>query len=105
MKSLSKYRAIKTTVDGIIFASKKEAGRYSELKLLERAGLIRDLRLQPVFPIVYNSVKICKYVGDFSYFEGNRFVVEDTKGFRTPVYRLKLRLMAAFYPGITVMEL
>jgi hypothetical protein len=53
----NKYRNIKTIVDGITFASKKEAKRYSELKLLERAGMITDLELQPAFNLILTMLR------------------------------------------------
>jgi hypothetical protein len=94
---MSKYRAIKTEVDGITFASKKEAKRYQELRLLEKAGVIQDLRLQPKFEISVNGEHICDYIGDFNYVENGKVVIEDTKGVRTPVYRLKKKLVHALY--------
>lgn len=101
---MTKYKAVRTVVDGIAFASKKEARRYSELRLLERAGEIRSLQLQPSFPIVINGVKVCNYVADFGYVDhkGNP-VVEDVKGVRTPVYRLKKRLVKAVH-GVDIHE-
>jgi hypothetical protein len=65
----SKYAAIPTIVDGIRFASKKEARRYTELKLLERAGEITCLELQPKFPCVVNGKKVCTYIADFAYLD------------------------------------
>lgn len=102
----SKYRAIKTAVDGIMFASKHEAGVYSQLKLLERECKIRDLRLQPKFPIVINDVKICTYIADFEYIdnETGKYIVVDAKGVRTPVYRIKKKLVKAMY-GIDIVEM
>lgn len=128
--TVSKYRAVRTEVDGITFASKKEAARYGELKLLEKAGSIRALELQPVFalrvaatrthewkngPLAGKSVtfnvdkKVGVYLADFQYEEltetGGRWdrVVEDVKGVRTPVYRLKKKMVEAIY-GITIRE-
>ena len=101
----SKYKAKPTTVDGIQFASKMEARRYNELKLMERAGEIRDLQLQRRWPIVVNGVKVCVYVSDFEYIEtmtGER-VTEDVKGYRTHVFAIKKQLMKAVY-GITIKE-
>lgn len=102
---MTKYRAVKTEVDGIIFASKKEANRYCELKLLERAGEISNLKLQPEYLIIVNGQEVCKYKADFSYRDEKTVtqVVEDTKGFKTPVYRLKKKLMKACY-GIEIFE-
>jgi hypothetical protein len=93
----SKYGAQRTEVDGITFASKKEARRYGELKLLQRAGTIRDLKLQPRFPLTVNGRLVCTYVGDFEYLTvpiGAR-IVEDAKGFKTPEYKLKAKLFKA----------
>jgi hypothetical protein len=103
MPGRTKYRAVRTVVDGISFASKKEARRYSELKLMEKAGEIRDLCLQPRYVLNVNNVKVTTYVADFEYWTGNRRIVEDCKGFRTDVYRLKAKLMDALY-GIKIVE-
>lgn len=101
----NKYRAVKTEVDGILFDSKKEAKRYKELKLLEKAGDILDLILQPPYEIKINGIKICIYKADFQYFDKQKdaIVTEDCKGFKTPVYRLKKKLMKALY-GIDILE-
>lgn len=101
----NKYHAKPTIVDGIVFASIKESRRYGELKLLERAGQIRNLELQPVFKLSINGTLICRYVGDFAYFENNARVIEDTKGVKTPTYRLKRKMLLAAYPGIDHREL
>lgn len=93
----SKYRAVKTYVDDIQFDSAKEARRYSELKLLENCKVIHSLELQPEFPVVIEGKKICKYKADFSYYEDDRRVIEDVKGFKTPVYRIKKKLVEALY--------
>lgn len=102
-----KYGNKKTEVDGIVFDSKKEATRYQELRLLERAGAIGDLELQPKYPIEVNGTKICTYIGDFRYRDPaskyNR-TIEDVKGIKTPVYRLKKKLMKAIY-GIEIQEI
>lgn len=100
----NKYRAIKTEVDGITFDSKREAARYMELVLLERAGEISRLELQPKYDCVVNGKKICTYKADFRYFDANGSVVEDVKGMKTPVYRLKKKLVEALYPGVTIQE-
>lgn len=104
MGGVNKYGNRKVEVDGITFASAKEARRYGELKLLERAGEISSLRTQPRFPIVINGVKVCTYVADFAYFEGEpTCVVEDVKGFKTDVYKIKRKLMKACH-DIDVVE-
>lgn len=95
---MNKYHAKKTAFDGINFASKKEASRYFELKILEKAKLISNLELQVPFPIVVNKLKICTYVADFVYLNQNGVkVVEDAKGVRTPLYKLKKKLVKAVY--------
>lgn len=100
----SKYRNKKTVVDGITFASKKEANRYGELKILLRAGIITGLEMQRRYPLVVNGLKICTYISDFDYFnESNKAVVEDVKGVRTREYILKKKLMLACY-GIEIKE-
>ena len=100
----SKYRAVKTEVDGITFDSKREAARYMELVLLERAGEISHLELQPKYDCVVNGHNSCTYKADFRYFDANGSVVEDVKGMKTPVYRLKKKLVEALYPGVTIQE-
>lgn len=100
----SKYRNRKTTVDGICFDSAAEASRYGQLKMLERAGTISGLTLQPQFVCVVGGEKICTYKADFAYFEDNKRVVEDVKGVATPVYRLKKKLTEALYPGMRIVE-
>ncbi len=95
---MSKYHSKKTEVDGYIFDSKAEAVRYSELKLLEAAGEIEHLQLQPKFPILVNGKKICTYIADFQYNDHGRVVIIDVKGIKTPVYRLKKKLFEALYP-------
>lgn len=101
----SKYHAVKEEVDGITFASRKEAQRYRELKLMERAKAIQDLQIQVAFPLIKKSAygREIKYIADFVYYDNGHMVVEDTKGFRTDVYKIKKRLMAEIY-GITIKE-
>ena len=102
-----KYGAVRTEVDGIEFDSKHEAERYRELRTMESAGIIRDLELQPRYPIVVNGEKVCDYVGDFRYWdkETEAIVVEDAKSTatKTPVYRLKKKLVLAVH-GVEVVE-
>lgn len=98
--------------DGIRFASKAEMRRYVDLRLLERAGHIRDLEVQPAFPIeVINigngeATQVGVYKADFRYFNVDHggTVVEDVKGMSTVVYRLKKRLVEALY-GIRIQEI
>ena len=106
-QSRSKYRAKKTIVDGIKFDSKWESERYGQLKAMERTGFIRNLELQVPFEIVVNDVKICKYIADFRYKKESNHtitdgeycteVVEDAKGFETPEFKLKKKLMKAVF--------
>lgn len=101
-----KYHNIPTTVDGIRFDSKKEAARYGSLKILQAAGRITGLACHPPFALTVNGVKLGKYVADFEYVEtatGAR-IIEDVKGVKTAIYRLKFKLMQALY-GITIREI
>ena len=115
----SKYRAVPTTVDGIRFDSAKEAKRYGELKLLEKAGDIHGLIRQHVYiltvPRIYvagaeglttprEPAVIGKYIADFIYYGRDGFVCEDVKGFKTPLYRWKKKHVEAQY-GIEIREL
>ena len=98
-----KYRNEPTVVDGIRFDSKREAARWGELRMLERGGAISDLKRQVTFPLEVNGVKLGSYRADFTYREHGELVVEDSKGFRTPEYRQKARLMRACH-GVTIRE-
>lgn len=109
---MSKYRNQKTIVDGITFDSKKEANRWAELKLLERAGEISFLERQPSFVLIPKQVRDGKvierqtvYKADFTYQDNKtgETVVEDVKGVRTKEYSLKRKLMLWEY-GIMVKE-
>lgn len=103
----SKYRNVRTCRDGIMFHSKREADRYVVLKAREKVGEIRNLELQPFFILEVNNVAICTYFADFGYQErsvGDWWrVVEDVKGVRTDVYKLKKKLMKAIH-GIEIRE-
>ena len=93
---MTKYHAVPTVIDGTRFASKREATRYQRLLMLQAAGEIRDLELQPRFPLTINGFRVGTYVADFRYCtRDGRVVVEDVKGVRTPVYRLKSKLLRA----------
>ena len=107
-----KYHNKKTVVDGITFDSRLEAARYRELKLMERAGAIQALTLQPEFelqPAFKKNGKTYRkitYRADFSYFlvKEDKVIVEDTKGFKTDVYSLKKKLFEYRYPDLTIRE-
>lgn len=108
-----KYHSKKTIIDGITFDSKKEANRYCELKLLERAGKIKDLSLQhqfilqPPFKKNGKSIRAITYVADFVYFDLERMrnVVEDVKGYKTDVYQIKKKMFEYKYPDLTIVEI
>lgn len=109
----SKYGSKKVKYEGLTFDSKKEAGRYFELVLLEKAGHIKDLTLQPVFELMPKyrhkgkAVREITYRADFAYTDtatGKR-VYEDTKGYLTEVYKLKKKLLLYKYPDIDFREL
>ena len=99
MRRPSKFGAQPVFVDGIRFDSKGEARRWGELKLLERAGQIRDLERQVPYRLEVNGELVSKYVADFRYFDKakNLTVCEDFKGYRTPEYRIKAKLMKALH--------
>lgn len=92
-----KYRNVPTMVDGIKFASKREATRYAHLKLLELAGAIQNLKLQPRYPMTVNGLHVCTYVGDFEFIENGRTITEDAKGVKTAEFVLKAKLFHALY--------
>lgn len=93
----SKYKNKKVVTDEGTFDSQREYKHWLELKIRERAGEISRLERQKDFVIEHNGVRITKYRADFIYFENGQRVVADSKGFRTDVYRLKAKLMKAFY--------
>ncbi len=100
----SKYGSRKTEVDGIVFDSLKESRRYVDLRILEHSGEITGLELQPMYQITVNGKKICKYYPDFRYHDRlGKIIVEDCKGVRTGIYRLKKKLMLAVH-GIEILE-
>lgn len=105
----NKYHNTKKVVDNIEFDSKREAERYSELILLEKAGEIRDLKLQeafviqPAFEKGGKHYKAIYYVSDFSYNDkSGKRIVEDVKGFKTAVFQLKRKMFEYQYPNLTL---
>ena len=102
---MGKYKNVKTVLDGITFDSKKEATRYAELMLLQRSGLIQNLRLQVPFELIPKQAgeRAVRYIADFTYTENGETVVEDVKGVRTDVYRLKKKLMLKVH-GLRIKE-
>lgn len=107
---MTKYHNRKITRDGEVFDSVKEYRRFCELKLMERAGVITDLKRQVKFELI-PSQKVdgkvverpVNYVADFVYEQDGKTVVEDTKGFRTKDYILK-RKMLLYFHGIRIQE-
>ena len=94
----SKYHAKRCEVDGINFASMRERNRYGHLKIRERVGEISNLRLQTRWPLRNSrGEQIAVYVSDFDYIEDEALVIEDTKGVRTPIYRLKKKWFESEY--------
>lgn len=118
----NKYHARKYVIDNEVFDSKKEAGRWQELKLLERAGEISHLQRQVKYVLIPSQYEVsgytksgkekkhlvereCSYVADFVYHElaSNEVVVEDVKGFKTKDYIIKRKLMLHVH-GIRIRE-
>lgn len=110
----TKYHNKKVVYNGIKFDSKKEMKRYVELKLLEKNGAISNLELQPKFllqPSYINAenkkIRAIYYVADFYYYDNEmkKYVIEDTKGIKTDVYKLKKKMFEYIYKGRTITEL
>ena len=107
-----KYGNEKVKIDGVVFDSKREADRWADLRVLERAGEIDRLQRQVKFTLIpvqrddKGKVKEreCSYIADFVYYDehGDR-VVEDAKGYKTPEYKIKKKLMLFFF-GIEIKE-
>ena len=99
---MSKYNSRKTVIDDITFDSKKEAKRYVELKKKQDEGEITDLRLQVPFELVPSfTIEIdgkkrkrrnIRYIADFVYYKDGQKIVEDVKGRKTDIYKLKKKL-------------
>lgn len=102
----NKYGAKKVTApDGQKFDSQKEYHRYCVLKLLQRAGKISDLQRQVKFELIpkQDGESAVSYVADFTYYQNGEFIVEDVKGYKTDVYRLKKKLLLWVH-GIRIKE-
>ena len=102
----NKYGARKLTApDGQVFDSVKEYHRWGCLRLLERAGKITDLKRQVKFELIpkQEGERACYYIADFTYMENGELVVEDCKGFKTDVYKIKKKLMLMEH-GIRIRE-
>jgi hypothetical protein len=103
-KKVNKYKNKPCIVNGIKFISKKEGARYSDLLILQKYGHISNLKTQVVYPICANGKIICKYIADFTYTtKAGKHIVEDAKGVRTQVYKLKKK-MFLILEGIEITE-
>ena len=110
---MNKYGNKEKVVDGMKFDSKLEAKRYIQLKLLQRAGEIKDLRtqaefiLQPSYKKNGKTIRAIKYVADFVYYDvrKGKTIIEDTKGFRNDVYKLKKKIFEYKYPDLEIKEI
>lgn len=94
---MPKYHNKKTLVFGYLFDSKREADRYLHLRSRLEAGEIDTLNLQVQFVCYLNDQHICNYIADFTYFEKGVLIIEDSKGMRTPEYRIKKKLVEAIH--------
>ncbi len=114
-KSFSKFKNKKVKLDGYTFDSLAEAKHYQH-SLLPRfkSGDITHLEVHPRFRCIIDGVKVCDYVADFSYIDVKETglqgqegcqVVEDVKGFKTDIYRLKKKLVEALYRGTKIIEI
>lgn len=107
---MAKYGNRKIIRDGIEFDSIKECQRYCELKLMQRAGVISDLQMQVSFELIPSQridgkvvERAVNYIADFVYKQDGQTVVEDTKGYKTPEYIIKRKLMLWVH-GIRIRE-
>ena len=107
---MNKYHNKKVVFNGIKFDSKKESQYYAILKMLEKSGKIRDLKLQVPFTLIETfklgdkTYRKMKYIADFTYYDDkDNLHVVDTKGYRTKEYDLKKKLMAWKF-GIEIEE-
>ena len=105
-----KYHSTKVGLDGMTFDSRKEAERYAELKIMQKAGKINDLKCQVEFELLPSQrdggkviERAVKYKADFTYKEDGELIVEDVKGFKTKDYILKRKMML-FFHGIRIKE-
>lgn len=111
----SKYGNKKVTIDGILFDSGREGKRYKTLKILQKVGEISDLKLQVKYPLAnkediesakkrkLGKLAVPTYVADFVYVKDGEVIVEDSKGHKTNMYRLKKRFMKLIH-DIDILE-
>ena len=99
-----KYRNVPTMYNGVRYDSKKEAEQAKRLDLLIEGGYVRSWQRQVRYRIVVNGMRVCTYVCDFLVTMADGEVeVMDVKGFKTPSYNLKKKLMKAVH-GIEIVE-
>lgn len=111
-KTFTKYGNVKTKLDNIVFASKREANRYAELVLLQKGRMITDLILQPEFILLEaftdsmgDKHRPIIYMADFMYQDRNKkLIVEDVKGVRTRHYNDKKKLFLFKFPQYIFLE-
>ena len=108
INSRGKYGNKKVQVDGYDFDSILEAKRYRQLALMQRAGIIKDLKLQVPFLLQEGfkknrkTYKKIEYIADFVYKEKGQTVVEDTKGVKTDVFKIKQKMFEYKYPDLNL---
>lgn len=102
----NKYKNKITIIDNIKFQSKKEATRYSELKLLLKSKQIQNLLMQVKFELIpkQKDERAVKYIADFVYTENGQTIVEDVKGMKTKEYIIKRKLFKQNYPDTIFRE-
>lgn len=101
-----KYNNTKIRVDGRLFDSKAEAARWQELQLLERAGEVSEIERQVTYELIPKQPgeRSLKYIADFRYkTKDGQTIVEDVKGYKTEVYKIKRKLML-YVHGIKIRE-
>jgi hypothetical protein len=108
---MAKYKNRKVKIDNINFDSAAEGERYCQLKIMQQVGMITDLEVHPVYSLQTSFTRDGRkerginYEGDFRYVENGHVVVEDVKGMRLPVYKIKRLLFLAKYPQIQFREI
>ena len=108
----NKYGNKKTEINGIKFDSKKEAKRYTELIELEQQGSVMNLELQPRFTLIDKyvngsgeKVRALTYIADFKYLTDKGVVIEDVKGMKTDVYKIKKKMFEKLYYPMIIKEI
>lgn len=109
----NKYHNKKVIIDGHKFDSILEAQRYTELKLMQKQGIIKDLELQKPYELIPSfkknnkTFKKASYIADFVYYDNElgKVIVEDTKGYITDIYALKKKMFEYLYKDLTIREI